>query len=78
MKLTWPGVSLTYYYCFTIALFSNSEGNAQGKYQRHSEVEGNKDYLQAPLWDGSPVEITVPPAGDGKNLCEVQNYKFFL
>ena len=45
----------------------------QGKYQRHLEVEGNKDYLQAPLWDGSPVEITVPPASDGKNALGVQN-----
>lgn len=57
----------------TIALFSKSKGNAQGKYQRHLEVEGNRDYLQAPLWDGSPVEITVPPANDGKNLFKVSS-----
>nr|XP_058954989.1 uncharacterized protein LOC131782275 [Pocillopora verrucosa] len=37
-------------------------GNVQGKYQRHPEVEGNKDYLQAPLWGGSPVELPIPPA----------------
>ena len=43
-------------------------GNAQGKYQRHPHVDGNKDYLQAALWDGSPVEITIPPASDGKYL----------
>ena len=43
-------------------------GNAQGKYQRHLHVDGNRDYLQAALWDGSPVEITIPPASDGKDL----------
>lgn len=37
-------------------------GNAQGKYQRHPEVDGNKDYLQAPLRGGSPVDLVVPPA----------------
>ncbi|KAK2567380.1 Gelation factor [Acropora cervicornis] len=40
-------------------------GNAQGKFQRHREVDGNKDYLQAPLWGGSPVQISIPPAKDG-------------
>lgn len=44
----------------------NSQGNAQGKKQRHLGVEGNKDFLQAPLWSGNPVQITVPPAEGGK------------
>ncbi|KAJ7369930.1 hypothetical protein OS493_035276 [Desmophyllum pertusum] len=48
-------------------------GNAQGKYQRHLEVDGNRDYLQAPLWDGSPVEITVPPASDDEYLRGISN-----
>ena len=50
-----------------------SQGNAQGKYQQHSQVDGNKDYLQAALWNGSPVEITIPPASDGKNLHSARN-----
>ena len=50
-------------------------GNAQGKYQRHPHVDGNKDYLQAALWDGSPVEITIPPASDGKDFYK--SYRSF-
>ncbi|XP_068730423.1 uncharacterized protein [Montipora capricornis] len=46
-------------------------GNAQGKYQKHPEVDGNKDYLQAPLWGGSPVQISVPPATDGSSSLSV-------
>ena len=51
-----------------IAFFKkkNSQGNSQGKNQRHLGVEGNKDFLQAPLWSGNPVQITVPPAEGGK------------
>lgn len=51
----------------------HSQGNTQGKYQRHPQVEENKDYLKVALWDGSPVEITIPPAGDGKNPYSTYN-----
>ena len=55
-------ITLTDYYSFK----KKSQGNAQGKNQRHLGVEGNKDFLQAPLWSGNPVQITVPAAEGGK------------
>lgn len=58
----------------TSFFFSHFQGNVQGKYQLHPEVEGNKDYLQAPLWGGSPVELPIPPAKNGKLLSFLENF----
>ncbi|XP_032221804.2 uncharacterized protein LOC116604066 [Nematostella vectensis] len=40
-------------------------GNMQGKGQRHPGVERNRDYIMDQLWNGTPVDIRIPPSTNG-------------